>query len=298
MALPLRTRSIPQCANCLRSYAWASAVEGNSSSNTALRQQVRGKKKMAKSDGNVPVRLLKDLTGFGKQGSIIPVPRGEMRNKFFPQRIAEYVPLSELRHLRANSVTIERDYVYGRDEPVQEAAADFNTIGESAVASQSPIPPPKKPEVEKLTPERSLQLLEIFVGPRLDFYRQPILEEKEKEPEETKPQPRRESPRTASSAAFDLLAARTSQPKPEKTGPLAIYGSVSRHDVLVHIRAAIARNDEAAKVILEENDIEFLDAEVEREGKVKHVGDFTIEVHVKGEEQRLKRTVRVVPQEA
>lgn len=49
---------------------------------------------MAKSDGNVPVRLLKDLTGFGKQGmvhdyhvchqadmqsgSIIPVPRGEM----------------------------------------------------------------------------------------------------------------------------------------------------------------------------------------------------------------------------
>lgn len=232
------------------------------------------------------------------EGSIIPVPRGEMRNKFFPQRIAEYVPLSELRHLRANSVPIERDYVYGKDEPINQIAADFTSSGDSALSSQSPMPPPKKPEIEKLTPERSLQLLEIFVGPRLDFYRQPRIEEKEKEPEESKPQPRRESPRTASSAAFDLLAARTSQPKSESTGPLAIYGSVSRHDVMVHIRAAIARNDEAAKVILEESDIEFLDSKVEREGKLKHVGDFTIEVHVKGEEQRLKRTVRVVPQEA
>lgn len=220
-----------------------------------------------------------------------------MRNKFFPQRIAEYVTLSELRHLRANSVPIERDYVYGKDEPVKQAAADL-TMDEFAMSSPTRAPPPKKPEIEKLTPERSSQLLEIFVGPRLDFYRQPILEEKKEEAEEVKPTSRRESPRTASSAAFDLLAARTSQPKPEATGPLAIYGSVSRHDVLVHIRAAIARNDEAAKVILEENDIEFLDAEVEREGKVKHVGDFTIEVHVKGGEQRLKRTVRVVPQEA
>lgn len=218
-----------------------------------------------------------------------------MRNKFFPQRIAEYVTLSELRHLRANSVPIERDYVYGKDEPVKEMATDFL---DSAMSTPNPTPPPKKPEIEKLTPERSLQLLEIFVGPRLDFYRQPIIEEKKEETEEAKPASRRESPRTASSAAFDLLAARTSQPKPEITGPLAIYGSVSRHDVLVHIRAAIARNDEAAKVILEENDIEFLDSEVEREGKLKHVGDFTIEVHVKGEEQRLKRTVRVVPQEA
>lgn len=67
MALPLRSRSIPQCTACLRSYAWASAAETGSPF-TALRQQVRGKKKMAKADGNVPVRLLKDLTGFGKRG--------------------------------------------------------------------------------------------------------------------------------------------------------------------------------------------------------------------------------------
>lgn len=66
MAFPLRTRPMPQCAQCLRSYAWA---EGSSSSSTALRQQVRGKKKMAKGDGNVPVRLLKDLAGFGKRGT-------------------------------------------------------------------------------------------------------------------------------------------------------------------------------------------------------------------------------------
>lgn len=217
-----------------------------------------------------------------------------MRNKFFPQRIAEYITQPELRSLRANDTPIQRDYLYGKDEPVVEAATDFTSTNDTSI----PPPPPKKPEIEKLTPERSIQLLEIFVGPRLDFYRQPIIEEKEVEEEKKPEQKKKESPRTASSAAFDLLAARTSRPKPaESTGPLAIYGSVSRHDVLVHIRAAIARNDEAAKVILEESDIEFLDAEVEREGKVKHVGDFTIEIGIKGAEERLKRTVRVVPQE-
>lgn len=68
MALPLRTRSIPQCTAGLRSYAWSSVAESSSSPSTALRQQVRGKKKMPKSDGNVPVRLRKDLPGFGKKG--------------------------------------------------------------------------------------------------------------------------------------------------------------------------------------------------------------------------------------
>lgn len=217
-----------------------------------------------------------------------------MRNQFFPQHVAEYVTLPELRTLRANSVPIERNYLYGKVEPVGNAASELPVMDQAP----PPPPPPKKPEIEKLTPERSIQLLEIFVEPRLDFYRQPIMEEKESEPEKPKEESKRERTRTASSAAFDLLAARSSQPKSEVVAPLAIYGSVSKHDVLIHMRAAIARNDEAAKVIIQEEDIVFLDRSVEAEGKIKHVGDFTIEIEVKGADQRIRRTVRVVPQEA
>lgn len=68
MTLPLRTRSIPQCLACLRSYAWVDAVPTQT---TGLRQQIRGKKKMPKPTGDIPARLRKDLPGFGKKGQLM-----------------------------------------------------------------------------------------------------------------------------------------------------------------------------------------------------------------------------------
>lgn len=77
MAFPVRTRAVPQCSACMRSYAWSSFVEDASIQAIGLRQQVRGKKnKAAAVTGTVPARLLKDLPGFGRKGSPLMMLNG------------------------------------------------------------------------------------------------------------------------------------------------------------------------------------------------------------------------------
>lgn len=159
----------------------------------------------------------------------------------------------------------------------------------------------KAPVVEKLSPERSMELVEIFVPKRLDFYRQPIIEEKTPEPAPA-PEQYKKPKFTMGGAAGDLMAARQRTPAPEKPRrkeeKQAIYGSVSVQDVLVAMRAAMATNDEAARVVLQEGDVNFVDLpESEEMGKVKHVGEFSVDVRVKGAEEGVRRTVRVVAQE-
>lgn len=246
-------------------------------------------------------KLLKDLPTYGRAGSLVPIPTGQMRNRFFPLRIADYVTQAERRTIKVNNIPIERDYNFGKEEEasiIEGSTAPFGGINTYAEEQAAPTPKRKALDVEKLTPERSYDLLDIFVHPRLDFYRQPLPPVvDESAAKEEAPQQRRERARTASSAAADLLEARTSVPKPKaETGPQGIYGSVSTQDILVAIRAAIATNDEAARIQLREEDIVFLDENVER--AVKFVGDFTIEIGVKGMEKGLRRTVRVIPQEA
>lgn len=151
-----------------------------------------------------------------------------------------------------------------------------------------------------------MQLLEIFVPQRLDFYRQPIMEEaKEPEPETEKPKRQRSM---GTGAAAELFAARLQadipEPKPKQAkGAQAIYGSVSTNDVLNAVRAAMGNNDESARVTIVEEDIKFVDVggdvAAEESGRVvKHVGDFTVEIRVKGAEESIRRLVKVNAQEA
>ncbi|KXS95535.1 hypothetical protein AC578_6984 [Pseudocercospora eumusae] len=298
MAFPLPPRTIPQCSACLRSYAYAWAtLSDTSASQNALRQQTRGKKTSAKASGTVPARLLKDLPGFGKAGSIVPVTRGELRNHWLPKRIAAYVTLIEQRQLRRDNIQIVRDYNFGKKDDLAAAA-----VAEPAQTSEPTLVYEQKaPEVEKLTAQRSMDLLDIFVPHRLDFYREPIMEEEKlEEPEAAAEKKEDKQQRSASSAASDLLAARSSiareKPKPKMTG--AIYGSVSPHDILLAVRAATATNDEAARVVIAESDIQFLDPQAQSENKIKSIGDFTIELNIKGAEEGIRRNVRVMPQES
>ncbi|PPJ58056.1 hypothetical protein CBER1_03865 [Cercospora berteroae] len=298
MALPFTSRTLPQCSACLRNSAWASVSDAAAPAfSLGSRQHVRGKKKQAKPTGNIPARLLKDLPGFGRKGAIVPMARGQLRNNYYPKRIAEYVTMPELRTLRAQNVPIERDYTFGKRE-APFSAADGPLL---MPLHDDPTPAPvrRAPEVKKLTSERSLELLEVFVPHRMDFYRQPIVEEPKVDKVEEAPPKEDNKQRSASNAAADLLAARTqkplNKPQPKLTG--AIYGSVSQHDILVAVRASIATNDEASRVIVTEQDIEFLNEPARTDKRIKEVGDFTIEIKVKGEENGIKRTVRVVPQE-
>lgn len=256
------------------------------------------------------------------EGALVPISPGAMRNDWFPRGIAAYVTAPELKRLRLSNAPIARDFQFGMPTPEDEQGlpddanaiwqkdipGDIKGMTNAELRNASAIERAKIEtgqidadstalrkvvEVEKLTPERSMELVELFVPPRLEFYRQPIVEEKEPE----KPAPERTQ---YGGAAGDLLAARTPQTAKSKEKPQAIYGSVSAHDVLVAMRAVMAGNDEAARVILQESDIQLIDlqqAEGSEAGRLKHIGDFVMEIKVKGVEKAIQRTVRINPQE-
>lgn len=220
-----------------------------------------------------------------------------MRNQWFPKKVASYMTIPELRTLRTSNTIIERDFAFGADLAkasaplVADTPADIPGMSTSEIQSASAFA--WAPVVEKLSPERSMELVEIFVPKRLDFYRQPIMEEKAADAEE----PRRK-PVVMGGAAGDLMAARQRGPAKKKEERQAIYGSVSVQDVLVAMRAALGTNDEAARVALQDGDIAFVDLpKGDEAGKVKHVGEFGVEVRVKGAETLVRRTVRVIAQE-
>ncbi|EMC92927.1 hypothetical protein BAUCODRAFT_77191 [Baudoinia panamericana UAMH 10762] len=283
--MSVRPRASPQCSACLRSYVWS--VFGEPAvPPTALRQQVRGKKKMANLSSTVPVRLLRDVKRFGRKGAIVPISNGRMRNEWFPRHIAEYITMPELKTLRISNAPMERDYDFGTRQYAKQFDLPSDIKGGMSATEKQEASMFQKRIIDptRLSPERSMELLEIFVPGRLDFYRQPILEEKEPEPEP------------------EAQAQKAELAKPKlPTGPQAIYGSVSTHDVLVAVRAAMAENDEAKTVALREDDVRFVDVSVAEGGeadRIKHIGVFAVEVKVKGAEKGMRREVRVVAQDA
>lgn len=240
-----------------------------------------------------------------------------MRNDWFPRHIAAYITLPELKTLRLKNIAAERDFDYGVTNLAREAAAMGVPGGPGAFLSSHPADArgagmsrdekvaasmfQKKVETSKLSPARSAELLEIFVPRTLEFWRQPILEEREPEPE-VKPEARRASMRGfGMGAGAELLAARASAPevKPAKAaGPQAIYGSVSTGDVLNAVKAVMAENDEAARVVVQGEEVRFLDLAGEDADRVKTVGEFAVEIMPKGAEKSVRRTVRVNAQQA
>lgn len=222
---------------------------------------------------------------------------GRMRNSWFPSRIAEYVTQPEMRTLRMSNTAMERDVEFGVTDLAAQAQAISKanaTANDYSSDLQSGFSVRKAAEVEKVTPERSMQLLDIFVPKNIDFYRQPIPEETK----EAEPEPEREGA-FGKGAASELFAARKRrEEKPKAQESQGIYGSVSTHDILTAVRAAMENNDESARVLIAESDIKFVNAGSEMEEmRVKHVGSYPVEIMVKNAEAGLRRTVRVHAQE-
>jgi len=231
---------------------------------------------MVNNSGTLVVRLLKDVQSFGRKGAIVPVATGMMRNKWFPERLAEYIPAIETKQLRANGTVVSRDFDFGVDRSRIEIAEEAQEQEELEVA-RKPIEP------EGISPERSRELMNIFVDSTLEFRREVI------------PAPRKEAqPRSVSLAAADLLASRgTDQAIYEETAP--IYGSVVTSDVAAAIREALSRNDEASTITVDPEDITFtgLSAEQAETGRIKNCGSFKVEIRLKGLDEPLARTIRV-----
>lgn len=113
-----------------------------------------------------------------------------------------------------------------------------------------------------LQPQRAMDLLGVLLPQRLDFVRAP----------------RGEAP--------DVI---------DQTIP--IFGSVSTADIVQEIRSLLAHNDEAARITLDERDIEFVDVKLEDPTRVKHLGMFAIKILVKGSDQwPVERKVQVIAQ--
>jgi ribosomal protein L9 len=130
-----------------------------------------------------------------------------------------------------------------------------------------------------------MELLTTFIPPTIQFARQAI------EQEETKP-----TPRYGASGAADILtaAAMASKPKAPVNG---IYGSVSTADVVATIKAALSHNDEAARVVLTENDVRFIEGVegAHDKSRVKQLGTFKVEIQVPGAEAPITRNVHIRP---
>jgi hypothetical protein len=74
----------------------------------------------------------------------------------------------------------------------------------------------------------------------------------------------------------------------------AIYGSVSTADVVQTIKSALAHNDEAARVILNEADVVFMTGhEGDDTSRVKQLGAFQVQIRVPGAAKPLVRSIRV-----
>lgn len=214
-----------------------------------------------------------------------------MRNEWFPRGIAEYVTQPELRTLRMSNTTIERDVEFG----MTDMAAQVEALSKADKDAQfRDMMTPRTAPVEKVSPARSMELLDIFVPKILDFYRQPLPEE----PKQEEPEPKREQA-IGRGAAAEMFAARQRKEKPKTPQLQGIYGSVSTQDILAAVRTSMENNEESARVVIAETDIQFINAgeDVEMMGRVKHVGSYVFEVKVQGAQAPLRRTIRVHAQE-
>jgi hypothetical protein len=206
-----------------------------------------------------------------------------MRNRWFPARVADYVPFTQLKVLKARDVAMERDFTFGvrlNLEEVEEEAEDLlapkkRHVRPIEIDVLSVCPCHAAATVfgtaaDLLTqPERTIELLDAFIPPTIDFTRQRIEQEQEAKP------------RYGATGAADVLTAAAMGK--QKTPVNAIYGSVSTADVVLTLRAGLAHNDEAARVILSEGDVTFLTGHEEGDAtRVKKLGTFQAEIKVPG----------------
>lgn len=264
----LRTSTLlPQCTSCIRRVTRQNL--GGSAS-----QQTRNISKKAKeAERNIVVKLLKDVPRFGRAGSYVPLNPSLMRNRWFPARVADYVPATQMKQLKAQDVDMGRDFSYGVRLNLEEAEEEEVDFMKQPKHYVRPI------EIDVLSPERSMELLDAFVPPTIDFYRQRI--------EQDSPS----SGRMGASGAADILTAAAMS---KKASADAIYGSVSSTDLVATIKGALAHNDEAARVILNEADVKFLSGHEEGDtSRVKQLGIFKAEIRLPGVEEPIVRNIRI-----
>ena len=243
-------------------------------------------------------------------GAIVPVPYGSMRNFYYPEAVADYIPAPEVRQMRRTNAVIERDRLFGMKTPEAEAE-------EIAVKEDPRRPRPRAIErsekrAPKLDlnvlpvratllswiarthpnseqPDRAFKMLNDAVPSTIEFYRRPIA------PLVTR--------RQKNAQKAEVSEAETIAPAPG-TSPRQvadnIYGSVTTADITTSIRALLAVKELSGALLqLPDEDVSFVDLgeTKERADKLKKLGDFEFEVKIRGHDRVLRRHVRVLPED-
>lgn len=128
-------------------------------------------------------------------------------------------------------------------------------------------------------PSRAVSLLDVLLPDSLEFERKPV----------PKPQNQTESKSKLPASVQAMLKA--SMPET----PIAIYGSVSTQDIAQYIRESVAYNDEAAQIQLSESNLKVVDPiEGDDATRIKHLGQYEVEITFKGADLTARRRVAVV----
>ncbi|KAI9716068.1 MAG: hypothetical protein M1828_000479 [Chrysothrix sp. TS-e1954] len=249
---------------------------------------VRGKKKTSKAPLSISVKLRKDFPGYGRTGTIVPVPFGSMRNYFYPEGIADYIPAPVIRRLKRDNTLVERDRLFGMAK-VESNMPELESSPAEPEAVRKIKERIPKLDLNVLPPDRAFKLLDETLPPTIEFHRRPI------EPLETR--------RRRDSQDSDVREAQTIAPSSEVSPRQVadnIYGSVTISDITNSIRALLdAKQLSGLLINLPDEDISFVELGEtnERADKIKKLGDYTYEIKIKGQDEVLRRSVRVLAED-
>jgi hypothetical protein len=126
----------------------------------------------------------------------------------------------------------------------------------------------------------------------LVFYRTPIATPAASEPEPEKPRDR-----SVNSEADIFSRAAAPKLRVPEVAPTEIYGSVSLADVLSSIKSILVNAADGDRVILTADDIRLVGIE-DGMDRVKTLGDFKVEIKVKGQDEVIETTIQVLAEEA
>jgi len=130
-------------------------------------------------------------------------------------------------------------------------------------------------------PQRATTLLKSFLPAKFEFYRAPI----------AAPPPQvKKSPSLPASARISEAARAAT--KVETSSKTAIHGSVTTADIAENLKELLTASAEASRIVLWAEEIAFVDQGEEKD-RVKHLGEFNVEIKLKGADEGLRRTVTV-----
>ncbi|KAI0841151.1 hypothetical protein F5Y06DRAFT_260807 [Hypoxylon sp. FL0890] len=293
---PARLVRPPTCLSCLRRLA-----QPTPSSFLALplaQQQTRGVRTTKAEEEDlqgIPVRLLRDIRGFGRKDAIIRVKPGRMRNYWFPKALAEYMTRQRFKELGLTEAAIGvRDRNFGT-KLVLEDDDDKKLLAEEG----PPGTTKSKKDTLTLPAEETISLLQTVLPSTLTFMRKPIPAAPAPAPAPAPAAPR--SPSLAANAAIS-----TATPSPDtaaaassstEAASVAIFGSVSTNDILAVIREKLLEADPSrgGRIALEAEGIEIQG--LEGEDRIKHLGTFEVLISASKDLEPVRREVKVVAEE-